>query len=107
MYLKYKTQLHEVCRISLESFYCVQPAVFSIHFSLPFFFSCRRERDVEAETDMKPQCSCVVSSGILLTWDPLGGFGGVGGGECTTGLRKRERKKEGSEGLKISEENLA
>lgn len=55
---------------------------------------------------MKPQCSCVVYSGILLTWDPLGGFGGLG--ECTTGLEEKKRK-DGSVGLKkkISEENLA
>ena len=53
---------------------------------------------------MKPQCSCVVYSGILLTWDPLGGFGGGGRGEVV-GVenaqqdwgrdreRERERKK--------------
>lgn len=45
------------------------------------FFSYIEERDVEAETDMKPQCSCVVYSGILLTWDPLGGFGGRRGAQ--------------------------
>lgn len=51
---------------------------------------------MEVETDMKPQCSCVVYSGILLTWDPLRGFGGLvvrgGGGVCKTGLVKREKK---------------
>lgn len=51
---------------------------------------------------------CVVYSGILLTWDPLVGFEGLGEGmgvgECTTGLRV---KKEGSMGLKISEGNPA
>lgn len=54
--------------------------MFSLQFFYPSFFSYTEERDVEAETDMKPQCSCVVYSGILLTWDPLGGFGGGGGG---------------------------
>lgn len=55
---------------------------------------------------MKPQCSCVVYSGILLTWDPLGGFGGGAGGgggglvgveNSTTGLveSERERKRRG------------
>lgn len=52
------------------------------------------ERVIEAETDMKPQCSSVVYSGILLTWDPLGGFQGVGVRECTTArLGGRKEKK--------------
>lgn len=74
--------------------------MFSLQFFYPSFFSYTEERDVEAETDMKPQCSCVVYSGILLTWDPLGGFGGGGGGgggrvrggECTTGLGEKKRE---------------
>ena len=68
--------------------------MFSQQFFYSFLslFSYIEERDVEAETDMKPQCSCVVYSGILLTWDPLGGFGGLG--ECTTGLKERERERE-------------
>lgn len=72
---------------------------FSIHFSQFFFHT--ETRDTEADTDKKPQCSCVVYSGILLTWDPLVGFEGLGEGmgvgECTTGLKV---KKEGKRGLK-------
>lgn len=52
--------------------------MFSQQFSIHFFLH-PETRDTEADIDKKPQCSCVVYSGILLTWDPLVGFEGLGG----------------------------
>lgn len=51
---------------------------------------------------MKPQCSCVVHSGILLTWDPLGrvlGFffflkGAMGVARADQGEKRETEKHE-------------
>lgn len=47
---------------------------------------------------MNPQCSCVVYSGILLTWDPLVGFeergarvGGKGVRLLEVGIENRQQ----------------
>lgn len=89
--------------ITILLLFC-SPSSFSFFvFSVPFWNM--QDRDIEAETDMKPQCSCVVYSGILLTWDPLGGFQALSWGlemgvgvessqqDWWRGKKKRRRRK--------------
>lgn len=61
-------------------------------FSQQFLFFDIEESNVEAKTAMQPQCSCVVYSGILLTWDPLRGVEGLGVENAQQDWEEEERK---------------